>query len=239
MSEILLPPLVAPDPSLLSEEERTAMLTAGLEIYECYRVLKKGGLNVVGEVLRGQGTFIERVHYPQEDVFDYQTNSQYYYHAHRSEEHGHFHCFMRVGGIPPEVIPWAYPLASESWPQGDEALAHLVGIAMDVWGYPIGLFVTNRWVTGETWYPAKSVIRMLPNFMIDHAYPSWPVNRWITAMFRLFYFHMTALLLHRDEVVNVWQKTYPEQDVLEDRQLEMTGYLPISVEEWLKMVESK
>ena len=32
---------------------------------------------------------------------------------------------------------------------------------MDGWGEPIGLFATNRWVTGETWYPAGAVIRML------------------------------------------------------------------------------
>lgn len=32
-------------------------------------------------------------------------------------------------------------------------------------------------------------------FAVDHAYPSWPVNRWISAMFKLFRRHIEALLL--------------------------------------------
>ncbi len=238
MSKIAISTLSIPNPATLSPREREVMLCAGLKIQECYRVLSKVGLNVVGEILRSQGTFTEMEHYPQEDVFDHHTYSQYYYHAHHLEtqEHGHFHCFMRAGGMPVNTTPLVYPLASESWPQGDEAIAHLVGIAMDAWGYPIGLFTTNRWVTGETGYPAETVIRMLPNFAIDHAWPSWPVNRWITAMLCLFRHHITALLLHRDEIVNSWQESHPGKDVLEDRQLEITGYLPISVEEWLEML---
>ena len=40
------------------------MLAAGEEILECYRVLAKGGLNIVGELLKDQGTFYEYDHCP-------------------------------------------------------------------------------------------------------------------------------------------------------------------------------
>jgi hypothetical protein len=116
---------------------------------------------------------------PRDDVYDDESHSQYYYHAHRSEteEHGHFHTFLRAAGMPADSRPLDYLQASKAWPSGSEAIAHLVGISMEAWGRPIGLFAANRWGTGETWYPADSVIDMLPRFAIEHAWHSWPVNR--------------------------------------------------------------
>ena len=233
------PQLSLPNANSILPAEKAVMLKAGAEINECLRVLKKAELNLVGEVLRDQGDFIELEHYPKNDIFDSETHSQYYYHAHRThtEEHGHFHTFLRAGGMPSDATPLIYPLASEPWPQGVNAIGHLVGISMDAWGQPVGLFATNRWVTNEAWYPADEMIRMLPRFAIDHAWPSWPVNRWITAMLCLFRPHIESLLIHRDEVIRTWQSTHPEQDVFEDCNLELTGYLPISVNEWLKKLE--
>ncbi len=46
------------------------------------RVVAKTGGNIVGEALRGQGTFYEWNHYPKGDVYDSETHPQYYYHAH-------------------------------------------------------------------------------------------------------------------------------------------------------------
>jgi hypothetical protein len=236
---VVTPTLTGPDTAGLPAAEVAAMLQAGAEVKSCMRALQRVGLNLVGEVLKDQGEFIEFEHYPRDDVFDDQTHSQYYYHAHRADrdEHGHFHTFMRAAGMPPQSAPLDYPLASEAWPRGEEAIAHLVGISMDAWGRPIGLFAANRWVTGETWYPAQTVIEMLPRFSVDHAWPSWPVNRWIGAMLRLFRPQVHQLLQHRDAVIAAWQQTHPQADVFEDRQLELTGYLPISVDEWMAHLE--
>jgi hypothetical protein len=74
---------------------------------------------------------------------------------------------------------------------------------------------------------------MLPRFAIDHAWPSWPLNRWIGAMLRLFRPHVETLILHRDSVIDAWQQAHPERDVFEDRELELTGYLPISLDDWM------
>ncbi|GAB4179332.1 MAG: hypothetical protein OHK0026_01890 [Rhodocyclaceae bacterium] len=207
------------------------MLAAADEVLECRRVLARAGLNVVGEVLRGQGEFVEYEHYPHDDVFDADSHAQYYYHAHRGAagEHGHFHTFLRAAGMPPGCAALEAP-ESESWPRGEAALSHLIAISMDAWGEPIGLFAVNRWVCGDTWYPASDVIRMLERFVIDHAWPSWPVNRWIGAMLRLFRPEIETLLRHRDRVVQQWAQAHPGTDVFEDRKLEVTGSLPISVQ---------
>ena len=204
------------------------MLAAGEEALECERVLKKAGLNIVGEILRGQGEFYEYNHYPDDDVYDRESHAQYYYHAHRGipGEHGHFHTFLRYAGMPEGVTPVSHPEA----PAGEAAIAHVIAISMDAHGWPIGLFATNRWVTGDTWYPAGDVIRMIDRFTIDHAYPSWPVNRWITAMMRLFRPQIETLLRERDRVIADWVKRHFDVDVLEDRRLEITGYRLISVE---------
>lgn len=215
------------------------MRRAGEEIRECYRVLEKGGLNVVGEILRGQGAFVEFEHYPADDVFDADSHAQYYYHAHRGAagEHGHFHTFLRAPGMPAGVAPVPYA-GAEPWPAGEAALSHLVAIAMDDYGYPIGLFTVNRWVTGDAWYAAADVIRMLDFFAIDHANPSWPANRWITAMLRLFRPQIEALILARDAAVAEWARVHPGEDVFEDRALEITSQIAISVEEQIAAVEA-
>lgn len=223
LAELLLPAI---EP--LPRKELEALSRAGAEILECHRVLGKAGLNVVGEVLRGQGEFVEFEHYPHDDVFDDESHAQYYYHAHRSAvgEHGHFHLFLREEGIPDALRDRAV-----RGTQAPEPLVHLIAISMDGYGLPIGLFAVNRWVTGDIWYRAEDVIALLDRFVIDHAYPSWPVNRWITAMVRLFRREIEALLRHRDIVLDDWARTHPGSDLFEDRELELTGYLPISVDE--------
>lgn len=215
------------------------MRAAGREIAECQRVLAKAGLNVVGELLRGQVTFYENDHYPENDIHDADSHAQYYYHAHRGleGEHGHFHTFLRAPGMPGGVAPLEVPHA-EPWPSGDEALAHLIAISMDAYGFPIGLFAPNRWVAGDTWYPAEDAIAMLERFRIDHAYPSWPVNRWIGAMFVLFRPHIEALLIERDRVIGAWREALPDEDVLERRAIEILSHMTISVEQTLAEVNA-
>jgi len=226
-----LPQLQAPVIESLPLVRLREMLAAGRVVQECRRVLEKGGLNLVGEILRGQGEFVEYDHFPDDDVYDKDTHAQYYYHAHRglAAEHGHFHTFLRRPGSLVGATPADFP-ASEPWPQGENEIAHLIAISMDAHGWPTGLFATNRWVTDETWFRAPDVIRMLDHFRIDHANPSWPVNRWIGAMIVLCRPHIEALLVHRDAVIDAWRDAHPGVDVFEDRSLEITGHIDISVD---------
>lgn len=229
--------LAQADVALLPKAQLERMAQAGTQILECYRVLKKAGLNIVGEVLKGQGEFFELEHYPKDDVFDSETQSQYYYHSHRGDvdEHGHFHTFLRQPGMAGGTLPVLYQ-GKESWPMGKDALSHLIAISMDAFGYPTQLFATNRWVTAEAWYRAEDVIAMLDRFKVDHAFPSWPVNQWISSMMVLFRPQIEALLRQRDRVVADWASQHPDTDVFEDRKLELTGYAAINVERQIRAV---
>jgi hypothetical protein len=245
----------------LDRAELEAMAAAGAEVLECRRVLAKSGDCVLSEVLRGAAEAGDWTHHPAGDVYDPLSHAQYFYHAHPAGqrpagEHGHFHTFLRPRGMPRGTRPLMLPeLAIADAPaapagpavppapqpnQGAEndALSHLIAIAADAGGRPIRLFTTNRWVTGETWYAAADVVAMLDRFVVDLARPSWPLNRWISGLFRLFRPHMAALLHARDDAVMSWRRRHRGKvHVLEDRRLEIASALDIDVEDELRRID--
>ena len=105
----------------LPTEDLERMGQASLSLLECYRVLQKSGTNVVAELLRDCVKFRQWEHLPEDDVIDYGSDSQYFYHAHAPEdrstdwsyEHGHFHTFLRRTGMPEEVAAAVLFLASD------------------------------------------------------------------------------------------------------------------------------
>jgi hypothetical protein len=244
----------------LGRAELEAMAAAGRELLECRRVLAKTGDTVLGEVLRGAAAIADWTHYPAGDVYDAETHAQYFYHAHppaerTAGEHGHFHTFLRPRGMPagtrplilPELAiadapaapagPAVPPLPQPNQGADNDELSHLVAIAVDGAGEPLRLFTTNRWVTGETWYAAADVTAMLGRFAIDLARPSWPLNRWLTALFRLFRPQMAELLYARDEAIMSWRRRHRGKvHVLEDRRLEVASACAIAVDDQLRRV---
>jgi hypothetical protein len=198
-------------------------------IEKCYELLAKTQSNVVWEILRQSEPFVEWDHYPQGDVYDKETQGQYYYHAHpknknnRWKEHGHFHLFIRKTGIPENILPQMLQPHQEGIKTDD--FTHLCAISMNKFGKPLRLFTTNRWVTGETWYSAKAVIQLLPLFSITHAWPSWPTNIWLTQLVQLYQREIATLLQQRDAVIEKWQHENPNANVFEDRNLEITSHL--------------
>ena len=219
-----------------------AMLLAGREALEWRRILAKTGDNLVGEVLKHQDGFYILDHYPKGDVFDPESHAQWYYHAHAKEErpgeHGHFHTFLRGGGMPAGIAPAPLPdLRPAAAP--NDLVCHLIAISMDKSGWPTGLFTTNRWVTAETWYAAHDVAALLDRFDLQLNKPGWPVNRWLTAMLRLFRPQIEELLQQRDERLRAWQRTHPGVDAYEDRRLEVTSQLPLDVEAQVRLLEQR
>ncbi len=217
--------------SELSEDELAGMSRAGEEVKENIRLLKKSGHNPVGRCLENQGVFYEDAHYPKGDVYDKESHAQYYYHAHRPEsgEHGHFHTFVRARGMPGGMKPTPYD-GDVKRPMGKDAISHIVAISMDRPGMPISLFTTNRWVTGETFYPASDVKRLIDRFIVEQSYPCLATNRTVTNLVHLFKPQIIALLNKRDEVVADWANNYPDRDVYEDRELEITSIADISID---------
>jgi len=230
------------DPAAEPPERLRSMAAAGAELLEIQRLLAKTGDNVVGELLRDAGTFYQWQHYPEGDVYDAETHAQYYYHAHPPEqgspgEHGHFHTFLRPLGMPAGIRP-APTAAGQSRGEDKAALSHLVAVAMDDRGRPLRLFTVNRWVTGETWYRAADVTAMLDRFAVDQIRPSWAVNRWITALLRLYRPEIERLLAARDATVAAWGRRHPSAEVLDDRRLEITSWIDIDPLARLEAVRS-
>ncbi len=118
----------------------------------------------------------------------------------------------------------------------DDTLSHLIAISMNRAGFPIGLFTTNRWITADNWYTADDVIRMVDRFDMDLAWPSWPVNIWITAMLRLFRPQIEELVRERDAAVADWQEKHQDRDAFEDRKCDITSVRKISVAAQIKRV---
>ena len=111
----------------------------------------------------------------------------------------------------------------------NDALCHLIAISMDKFGAHIRMFTTNRWVTGKIWYAADDARVMLDSFLIDHAQPSWPVNRWVSGMIRLFRPQIVALIEARDAAIERWRETYPDRNVFEDEALEITSMTDVDI----------
>jgi hypothetical protein len=209
------------------------MRDAGERVLECHRILDNTSDNIVGELIKNIETFFEWNHYPDGDVYDNITHSQFYYHAHppeeRSGEHGHFHTFIRPKGMPEGIKP-ADVADYEAPEDPDDNLSHIIAVSMDAAGLPIKLFTTNRWVTGEIWYTAEDVHKLIELFQIDHAQPSWPVNLWIGSMVQLFDPQVRALVMARDRVVADWAEKHPGSSVFEDRDLEVTSEMEIDID---------
>jgi hypothetical protein len=229
---------------LVSWAEIEQMVSAAAVIGDCRCELAARNGNVISEVL-AETLVSEWRHYPDGEVYDPKSHAQYFYHTHPVSgrpvlEHGHFHTFLRADGMPvgaaplilPEIavanVPALPPQAAPLKHGTREEVSHLVAIAVDSRGEPIRLFTTNRWVTGETWYRADDVIGMLDRFAISEIEPSETLNRWISAILRLFRPQIAALLRVRDENIMAWRRRHRTY-VFEDPALEITSSVDISL----------
>lgn len=203
----------------VSRRRLLRMRAAGREVLRCYTALAAGGSNLVLDFLRGAGPFETLRPYPLEGVHDLSNRSAFYYHAHRAAEHGHFHTFAHVPG------------------DAARPHAHIVAIRVDDLGIARGLFTVNRWVTGEHFHPAREVRALLGRFAIEHASPSWLVNRWITAMLRLFGPQIERLAADRDVALARLARRHPGVDALEDRDAEVLSEIDISIDRQVEAVE--
>lgn len=168
------------DLSLYSRSELKEMLEAGEAMLYWQKVLEAMGSNVVLELIKTESVFYESDHYPKGDVKDFETGSQYYYHAHRKEEHGHFHTFISQDG----------------------RYSHLVAIGMNNGGEPTKLFTTSQKITGENWRKADELVSLLPHFGISHSMPSYPTNQWISHAIKFYRPQIELLLRQRDLILN-------------------------------------
>jgi hypothetical protein len=79
----------------------------------------------------------------------------------------------------------------------------------------------------------------LERFVIDLPWPSWPLNRWITAMLALYRHDIQDLLVKRDAAVERWRQAHPDTDVFEDRALEVTSGKAIDLDQRLAAIRRR
>jgi hypothetical protein len=230
--------------------------SAAATIRECRRVLAASGSTLAREAVSKSAKIDDWRHYPDGDVYDPSSHAQYFYHRHpatgsgaeKPVEHGHFHLFLRAEGMPRGMTPLLLPEAAIAFAQtppqaapskrgAHDEVSHLVAIALDKSGEAVRLFTTNRWVTGETWYRAEDVIRVLDRFSLDGAEPASVVNRWIAAIIRLYQPEIAMLLRKRDEAVMDPRRRRRKVDVFEDPKLEITSSLAIDVDARLAAID--
>jgi Domain of unknown function (DUF6969) len=227
---------------------------AAAVIDKCRAELAQRGSNVVREAIAPAATIAAWRHYPEGEVYDPASHAQYFYHRHSAGrqaqgEHGHFHLFLRAEGIPPGITPLLLPeiavanvvVAPQAPPLKRgvrDEVCHLAAIAVDPRGEPTRLFTTNRWVTGETWYRAEDVIRLLDHFTIAAERPPIVLNRWLIAMVRLFRPQLAGLLQARDETVMAWRRRR-RVHVFDDTRLEITSSLDIDLDAHLAAVRER
>ena len=229
---------------------------AAAVLCDCRQVLAARGSTILDEATEGAVDIAAWRRFPEGEVYDPASHAQYFYHCHSApaegspagrDEHGHFHLFLRAEGVPTGITPLLLPelaIANAPLPRqsaplkrgGRDEVVHLVAIAIDGHGEPIRLFTTNRWVTGETWYRADDVIRMLDRFQVEAAGVSAVLNRWLGAMVRLFKPEITVLLRNRDKTVTDW-RWRRRTNVFEDPRLEITSNFEIDLDARLGAVE--
>lgn len=230
-------------------------------IRECSAVLDARGGDVVAEAVGGAAAEIaDWRHYPDGEVYDPVTHIQYFYHRHPAgaprhcrdivEEGGHFHLFLRGEGVPAGISPmlFADSAVGQAAPAPQSAplrrgrrdeVCHLAGIVIGRGGAPTGLFTTNRWVTGETWYRADDMIRLLDRVRFDRTRPARLLDRWIEAVMCLFQPEIAALLAERDKAIHRWRWRWPRANAFEDERLEVTSSCAIDLAARLAAVERR
>lgn len=199
------------------------------------------GKNILHYTLEKQKRHARMSHYPKGDRIDHQTGAQYFYHCHReneeSNEHGHFHCFLRYKHIPKR----RKPASLSDWDKYiDNPMTHLVAIAMNRFGQPIRLFTVNRWVTSEIWYDAEHIPSFVKRFQLTlNDKPYWQtLDQWVEGMLQLFAPQIAWLHEQRDKAMAAHQLKNPTSNVYEDETIEELSDISINLKEQIEWIIS-
>lgn len=194
-------------------DKPSARQAAAAVVVDVMHELAEQGDSVLKRVLMGVASPQCEVHYPAGDVVDACSGYRYYYHSHAAQawqrrEHGHFHLFSTEG----------------------KAYTHLMALAIDARGLPLRMFTTNRWVTGETWRPHAEVFRLLQDFQVQTSGATALVDRWLTALMKLFIDPARQVLLQRDlRLQALLDRGRNVQRALEDRRIHVLSQARLSL----------
>ncbi len=227
--------LIVPEFSLpeLTKHQKSKLLHYARQVLETQeQMITPKGKNIIHYTLEEKRRHRKMDHYPKGDRIDYDTGAQYFYHCHRenfeTEEHGHFHCFLRYKHIPKHIRPKPLPV----WDKNIyNPMTHIVAIAMNRHGLPIRLFSVNRWISYEVWYDAQHTLSFIKQFKMtkqDNSY--WQIlDRWVSGMLHLFSPQIQWINNARDLRISHYKTVYLDSNVYEDPRLDLLSEIPINL----------
>jgi hypothetical protein len=196
---------------------------AKVSFLNCLLEMAQAETNPVLEIIDVVKPLQENKKYPTGLLQFNQTGWRAYYHCHPASragnhrfqgEHGHFHIFVRIQTDP------------ETW-------SHLVALAMDNMGQPLGWFTVNHWVTGETWQSASFLTNYLDK--IPYAAQDSIVERWLLFLLVLSRERVRSLLYERDKFIELKQDETAPLDVKQNKDLYILSELPVNLEDLLDL----
>jgi hypothetical protein len=158
-------------------------------------------------------------------VFDPLSRWHFYYHAHAgvvrrhpavaqnlvsaraAHEAGHFHTLRRFG---------------------DHAV-HVVGISIDLLGWPQALFTLNLWCIGDVYEPAANIKRYARRFRVDSRAADPQLIRFLDLVFQAFLPEIEWLQDEKVCALAAHHAACPSRNPFEDRSLEITSRVELSL----------
>lgn len=191
------------------------------------------GQSILQYMLKDNEVHYKNKHYPPGDRIDFKNGGQYFYHCHRentqSDEHGHFHCYLRRKCIPDEICPIYLPKKPI---KKSQQMTHLVAISLNRLGQPIRLFSVNHWVTREVAYSATHAENLTKRFKLNiENSGKWEViDKWLEGLVQIFIPQITWLQKQRDKQIAILQQTTKtEKNIIEDTTIEEISSLNINL----------
>src|SRR5438128_5264203 len=183
-------------------------MSAVLELRNLLEGLERKGINVIDMVRDGQPLMPWQLYPGESGIFDRRTRYQFYYHSHGVDtEAGHFHTVRLFG----------------------DHTAHIVAISMTTDGWPQALFTVNLWAIGDAYETVGELRRYVRGFHIAERAGPPPLVRFVNLIFQAFGPQIEQLQEEKIETLSRYRVAHPNDDIFEDRSLEILSRVAIDV----------
>ncbi len=199
------------DLDTLDDKQLTAMHYAGQEVMHWQAVLQKTEDTPITELLRYEDVLDYDTEYPPETVQDHET------------------------GIPTKIRA-VKPAVTGEHSNKFRTHCHLAAIVTTGKGEPKSLFTINHWSAHDARYSTGDMVKILDRFDVSHAVPSYPLNRWVSALMRFFRPQLIQLFKDREVTLAEFAQAMPDIPAMENEDLEVTSKVDISVSEQFSAV---
>ena len=216
----------------MAEAELTITAKAVESLVACLLEMAEAETNPVLQVIDLEIPLQENKKYPVDLLQFNQLGWRAYYHCHPASragnhrfkgEHGHFHIFVRLDNVENEPERWS----------------HLVALAMDNMGQPIGWFTVNDWVTGETWIDSDILSIYLKSIPFDNTSIIQLVERWLLSLLAVSRDEVNNVLIERDKALKHKQLNFKDSNIKQDKGIYFLSETPINLRNLFEDINNK